>query len=197
MQPPYHATQFDCMLLNADRVGHENSDSVVFLLQLFKHLEQECDAETDRLEELAASMSQRTQTGEQTCVEASAGARVQKVKRSLNILERAEIANRYRVPHHIFGAVCGSRGGMDPEFGELEASERKIQNYLKQMETLEVEIASATPNTPEGVMLKLRFLSALYTDGSGFAADVISYVVDQSVSQLEKMLNLTKNHIVG
>lgn len=187
-----HPTQFDALRLNAELVSDQPYDDVIFLLSLFDHLEQQCDDETDRLEELADSISRRTAATEHSrAEEVMRGADWPAAERSFSALERAEVANRYKVPYHIFGTARSSRGGKDLEFMQLEAIELKIQNYMAQMAELEAEIAAAMPKTPEDIILKLRFLSGLYKEGSGFAADVLGFVVDQSVEQLSNMLDIS------
>lgn len=184
-------TKFDCLILDADLVAGQPYDDVIFLLSLYDHLEQQCDDETDQLEALADNISRRAEAAKHSRVGGTfSNATWPEIGRSLDVQKRAEIAERYQVPYHVFGTARASRGGKDLEFSQLEAMDLKIRNYLAQMEELEVEIAAAMPKTPEGVMLKLNFLSGLSKEGSGFAADVLSFVVEQSVQQLSNMLDV-------
>lgn len=185
-------TQFDCLKLDADLVTDQQYDDVIFLLSLFDHLEQQCEAETDQLEALAVDIGRRAEAAMNSpAAEIFPNASWPKVERSLNVLKRAEIAERYQIPYHVFGTARATRGAKDSELSQLEAIDSKIKNYLAQMAELEVEIAAAAPRTPQGIILKLHFLSGLSREGSGFAADVLAFVVDQSVEQLSNMLDIS------
>lgn len=202
-------SQFDCLKLDAQLVSSQPYDDVIFLLSLYVHLEQQCDTATDRMEELAERITWRTEealdqseTKQSACqgetldeaiqapLQAILDMRDRASLRLLDIKYRAEIAERYKIPFHIFGNTKFLNGGKDLELLELEMIELQIQNYMAQMTELEAEIAAALPKTPEGVMLKLHFLSGLCKEGSGFAVDVLAFVVDQSVEQLCSMLDM-------
>ncbi|MEX3016004.1 hypothetical protein [Gymnodinialimonas hymeniacidonis] len=79
-------------------------------------------------------------------------------------------------------------GISENEFEQLELSELRIHSYLHQLEELETEIAGSTPNTPKGLIEKLRFFARLASEGSEFALEVLPFVLDASLDHLEEVL---------
>jgi hypothetical protein len=187
-----HTTQFDCLRLNAELVSDQSYDDLIFLLSIYDHLEQQCDDETDRLEALADSINQRAEASDflraEELTRKTGGAATE---RPFCALEHPEGANNYMLPHQIIETVQAFHGEKDSDLLLLEAAALRIENYLAQLAELEVEIATAMPATSEGVMLKLKFLSGLSKDGSGFASDILAYVVEQSVEHLSTMLDIS------
>lgn len=202
-------SKFDCLKLDAQLVTEPSHDDVIFLHSLYTHLEHQCELETDRLEDLAERITWQTERALAQSAERREAPETKVIsdpiseplaailamserasRRLLDIGRRAEIADRYQVPVHIFGNLKTMKGGTDLELLELEMIQLQIENYMAQMAALVGEIAAAVPTTVEGVMLRLKFLCQLSSEGSGLATDVLACAVEQSVKILCEMMNV-------